>query len=84
MFEFEREVLMPVCKDHLAQIREAVEEVQEACVDDYAIFLQQPSARTGRIAECLEKNEYLLTPKCKSVLKEVTKKPGKFSETNAK
>jgi hypothetical protein len=66
--------LTPVCKDHLAQIRKAVEEVQEACVDDYAIFCSSLLPGQGRIAECLEKNEYLLTPKCKNVLKEVTQK----------
>jgi len=68
------EDLTPVCKEQLARIRKAVEEVQEACVDDYAIFCSSLLPGQGRIAECLEKNEYLLTPKCKTVLKEVTQK----------
>jgi hypothetical protein len=68
------EDLTPACKDHLAQIRNAVEEVQEACADDYAIFCSSLPPGQGRIAECLEKNEYILTPKCKTVLKEVIQK----------
>jgi len=68
------EDLTPACKDQLARIRKAVEEVQEACVDDYAIFCSSLLPGQGRIAACLEKNDYLLTPKCKTVLKEVTQK----------
>ena len=66
--------LTPVCKDHLAQIRKAVEEVQEACVDDYAIFCSSLLPGQGRIAECLEKNDKILTTKCRAVLKEVKQK----------
>jgi hypothetical protein len=64
----------PACKKHLARIEKAVEEVQTSCADDYAIFCSSVLPGQGRIAACLEKNEKILTPKCKANLKEVTQK----------
>jgi Cysteine rich repeat len=64
----------PACKKHLARIEKAVEEVQTSCADDYAIFCSSVLPGQGRIAACLEKNEKILTPKCKANLKEVKQK----------
>jgi len=66
--------LTPGCEKQLVRIKKAVEEVQNACADDYAIFCSSVLPGQGRITECLEKNNKLLTPKCKANLKEVTKK----------
>ena len=72
--------LTPPCKKHLARIEKAVEEVQNACADDYALYCSSVLPGQGRIAGCLEKNEKFLTPKCKSVLSEVKKKARTIQE----
>ena len=59
------ENLTPACKNQLAQIKNAVEEVQKACADDYAIFCSSLLPGQGRIAECLEKNQNILPPSAK-------------------
>jgi hypothetical protein len=74
------ENLTPACGKQLGQIQKAVEEVQEACVDDYAIFCSGLLPGEGRIAACLEKNDRILTPKCKASLKEVTQKAREIQE----
>jgi hypothetical protein len=66
--------LTPACGKQLARIKKAVEEVQNACADDYAIFCSSLLPGQGRIAECLEKNQQIITPKCKAILKEVKQK----------
>lgn len=66
--------LTPACKKQLVRIKKAVEEVQNACADDYAIFCSSLLPGQGRIAECLEKNQNIITPKCKAILKEVKQK----------
>jgi Cysteine rich repeat len=68
------EKLTPACEKQVGQIKKAVDEVQRACVDDYAIFCSSLLPGQGRIAACLEKNEKILAPKCKAVLKEVKQK----------
>jgi len=68
------EDLTPPCKKQLVQIENAVEEVQNACADDYAIFCSSLLPGQGRIAECLEKNQQILTPKCKKNLGAVKQK----------
>jgi len=72
--------LTPPCKKNLSQIDKAVEEVQNACADDYAIFCSSVLPGQGRIAGCLEKNEKILTPKCKAVLSEVKQKAREIQE----
>ena len=76
---FEEE-LTPPCKEHLAQIEKAVEEVQSACADDYALFCSSLLPGQGRIAECLEKNQEILTPKCKKNLATVKQKAKEIQE----
>jgi len=76
---FEEE-LTPPCKEHLAQIEKAVEEVQSACADDYALFCSSLLPGQGRIAECLEKNQEILTPKCKKNLGAVKQKAKEIKE----
>ncbi len=72
--------LTPACKKHLTQIEKAVEEVQNACADDYAIFCSSVLPGQGRVAECLEKNKNLLTRNCKAVLTEVKRKAREIQE----
>ncbi len=72
--------LTPACGKHLGQIEKAVEEVQNACADDYAIFCSSVLPGQGRIAGCLEKNKKILTPKCKAVLGEVKQKAREIQE----
>jgi len=68
------EKLTPACKKQLVRIKNAVEEVQNACADDYAIFCSSLLPGQGRIAECLEKNQKIIAPRCKAILKEVKQK----------
>jgi hypothetical protein len=70
--------LTPACGKQLVRIKKAVEEVQNACADDYAIFCSSLLPGQGRIAECLEKNQHIITPKCKAILKEVKQKARKI------
>jgi hypothetical protein len=72
--------LTPPCKKNLAQINKALEEVQKACADDYAIFCSSVLPGQGRIAACLEKNKKVLTTKCNSNLKEVMQKAREIQE----
>jgi hypothetical protein len=74
------ENLTPACGKQLGQIQKAVDEVQKGCVDDYAIFCSSLLPGQGRIAACLEKNEKILTKKCKAVLKEVKQKAREIQE----
>jgi len=74
------EDLTPQCKKQLIQIEKAVEEVQNACADDYAIFCSSLLPGQGRIAACLEKNKKILTPKCKKNLGEVKQKAKEIQE----
>jgi hypothetical protein len=74
------EDLTPPCKKQLAQIEKAVEEVQIACADDYAIFCSSQLPGQGRIAACLEKNQKILTPKCKKNLGAVKQKAKEIQE----
>jgi len=69
-----KEDLRPPCKKQLGQIEKAVEEVQNACADDYALFCSSVLPGQGRIAACLEKNQKTLTPKCKTNLAAVKQK----------
>jgi len=75
-----KEDLRPTCKKQLAQIEKAVEEVQDACADDYAIFCSSVLPGQGRIAACLEKNQKILTPKCKKNLAAVKQKAKEIQE----
>jgi hypothetical protein len=72
--------LTPPCKKQLAHIEKALEEVQEACADDYAIFCSSLLPGQGRIAACLEKNQKILTSKCKKNLAAVKKKAKEIQE----
>jgi hypothetical protein len=72
--------LTPTCKKNLAQAKKAVEEVQNACADDYAIFCSSVLPGQGKIPACLEKNEKILTRKCKAHLKELMQKAGEIRE----
>lgn len=72
--------LTPLCKKQLTQIEKAVEEVQDACADDYAIFCSSLLPGQGRIAACLEKNQKILTPKCKKNLGAVKQKAKEIRE----
>jgi hypothetical protein len=72
--------LTPACKKQLVNIKKSVDEVQKACADDYAIFCSSLLPGQGRIAECLEKNQQIITPKCKAVLKEVKQKSQEIRE----
>ena len=74
------EDLTPPCKKQLTQIEKAVEEVQNACADDYAIFCSSILPGQGRIAACLEKNQKILTPKCKKNLAVVKQKAKEIKE----
>ena len=72
--------LTPACKKQRVRIKKAVEEVQKACADDYAIFCSSLLPGQGRIAECLEKNQKIIAPKCKAILKEVKQKAREIQE----
>ena len=72
--------LTPPCKKQLTQTEKAVEEVQDACADDYAIFCSSLLPGQGRIAACLEKNQKILTPKCKKNLGAVKQKAKEIRE----
>ena len=76
---FEKD-LTPSCKNNLAQINKAVEEIQKACADDYAIFCSSVLPGQGRIAACLNKNKKILTPKCRANLKDVMQKAREIQE----
>ena len=75
-----KEDLRPPCKKQLNQIEKAVEEVQNACADDYALFCSSVLPGQGRIAACLEKNQKILTPKCKTNLAAVKQKAKEIQE----
>jgi hypothetical protein len=72
--------LTPSCKKELARAKKAIEEVQIACVDDYAIFCSSVLPGQGKIPACLEKNDKILTRKCKAHLKELMQKAGEIRE----
>jgi len=72
--------LTPPCKKNLAQAKKAVEEVQNACADDYAIFCSSVLPGQGKIPACLEKSSRILTPKCKAHLKELNQKAREMRE----
>ena len=72
--------LTPPCKKQLTRIEKAVEEVQNACADDYAIFCSSLLPGQGRIAACLEKNQKILTPKCRKNLGAVKQKAREIRE----
>ena len=74
------EDITPGCKKQLVQIESALEEVQNACADDYAIFCSSVLPGQGRIAACLERNQEILTQKCKEHLKEITQKAKELQE----
>ena len=74
------EKVTPQCKEQIARIKTAVEEVQDACVDDYAIFCSSLLPGQGRIAACLEKNQKILTPKCRKNLAAVKQKAKEIKE----
>ena len=78
--ELSEKDLTPLCKKQLAQIEKAVEEVQNACADDYAIFCSSLLPGQGRIAACLEKNQEILTPNCKKNLGAVKQKAKEIQE----
>jgi hypothetical protein len=78
--QLSEEDLTPACKKQLAQIEKAVEEVQNACADDYAIFCSSLLPGQGRIAACLEKNKKILTPKCRKNLSAVKQKAKEIQE----
>jgi len=75
-----KEDLRPPCKKQLGQIEKAVEEVQNACADDYALFCSSVLPGQGGIAACLEKNQKILTPKCKKNLAAVKQKAKEIQE----
>ncbi|MCJ7482568.1 MAG: cysteine rich repeat-containing protein [Thermodesulfovibrionales bacterium] len=75
-----KEDLRPPCKKQFNQIEKAVEEVQNACADDYALFCSSVLPGQGRIAACLEKNQKILTPKCKTNLAAVKQKAKEIQE----
>jgi hypothetical protein len=72
--------LTPSCKKELARAKEAVEEVQNACADDYAIFCSSVMPGQGKIPACLEKSKKILTPKCRAHLKELMQKAREIRE----
>jgi len=72
--------VMPSCRKQLSHIEKAIEEVQNACADDYAIFCSSVLPGQGRIAACLEKNQKVLTPKCKENLAAVKQKAKEIQE----
>jgi hypothetical protein len=78
--ELSKKDLTPPCKKELTRIEKAVEEVQNACADDYAIFCSSLLPGQGRIAACLEKNQKILTPKCKKNLGVVKQKAKEIQE----
>ena len=78
--KLKEENLTPLCKKQLTRIEKAVEEVQNACADDYAIFCSSLLPGQGRIAACLEKSEKILTPKCKKNLGAVKQKAKEIQE----
>jgi hypothetical protein len=65
------EDLTPVCRKQIDRTKMAVDEVQNVCADDYAIFCSSVLPGQGRSLACLEKNKKLLTPKCKVGLSEI-------------
>jgi hypothetical protein len=75
-----KEEVTPSCKKQLDRIENALTEVKLSCADDYAIFCSSVVPGQGRIAACLEKNEKILTPKCKADLKEVEQKAREIQE----
>jgi len=76
--------LTPACKKNLAQAKKAVEEVQNACADDYAIFCSSVLPGQGKIPACLEKSSKILTPKCRAHLKELMQKAREIREQKQK
>ncbi|HXX57814.1 MAG TPA: cysteine rich repeat-containing protein [Thermodesulfovibrionales bacterium] len=57
--------LSPGCKVHLAQVKEALKEVHQACEDDITIFCGGVLPGDGRIMQCLKANKAHLSRKCK-------------------
>jgi len=60
--------LSPACKVHLAQVKEAVKEVHEACEDDIMMYCGGVQPGGGRVMQCLKANKSHLSFRCKRKL----------------
>ncbi len=58
--------LSQVCKEHISQMEQRVEDFKEACQSDAAKFCKDVKAGGGRILRCLKEHEAELSPACKA------------------
>jgi hypothetical protein len=60
--------LSPACSEHIAGVKEKVQEIHEACQADAAKLCKDEKAGKGRILACLKSHESDLSEPCKAAL----------------
>lgn len=59
------------CKAHREQMKSAMQDMKEACQEDFEKFCDEARPGRGRIMRCLHKNRDKLSEACKSEMKDM-------------
>lgn len=65
----------PECKAYIEERENRRRVFQEACSEDIRTFCLDTSTGHGRIRRCLEANEKMLSPECRSALQQIPETP---------
>ncbi len=68
--------LSPMCKEHIAQMKQKAGEAREACADDVTRFCNGVQPGGGRLIRCLKGHESDLSPQCKEAMQERRQRKG--------
>ncbi len=68
--------LSPACKEKIAEVKEEIKEVHEACQGDVQQFCKGVQPGGGRIARCLKEHKDELSAGCKGKIGEMKEKRG--------
>ncbi len=66
--------LSPACKEKIAEVKEEVKEVHQACQGDVQQFCKDVKPGGGRIARCLKEHKDELSAGCKGKIGEMKEK----------